>query len=101
LEPDLPQVLFHKIGQSQGLIELRGGCQALVFLAAGVEIFGVFEEQPAGPLQGLLVHDVGGFVVEFAPRVREALVIGFDDMEVIKDMDRSGQVSQHGADKGR
>ena len=101
MEPDLPQVLFQVVGQGQGLIELQCGGQPFGFPAVGIEIFRVFQEQPAGPLQDLLVLDVGGFVLELAPQVIEAFVVEFDDREVVEDMDRVGQMSKHGADIGR
>ena len=101
LEPDLPQVLFQVVGQGQGLIELQRGGQPFGFPAVGIEIFRVFQEQPASALEHLLMHAVGGFVVELAPQVREAIVIEFDDREVVEDMDRVGQMSKHGTDIGR
>jgi hypothetical protein len=54
-----------------------------------VEIFWVFEEQPAGSLQDLAVHKIG-FMLEFSPEVREPIVIEFDEMEMVEDMNRMG-----------
>ena len=101
LLPNLPQVLFHIIGQGQGLVEFQRGGQPFGFLAAGVEVFRVFEEQPAGALQDLLVPDFGSLAVELTSQVSEAVIIEFDEMKVVKDMDRVRQVSQHGTDIGR
>src|SRR5262245_6112495 len=53
LLPDLPKILLQIIGQGQWRIQAQGVLQALAFVAAGIEVLGILEQQPTRPLEKL------------------------------------------------
>ena len=69
LLPDLGEVFLEVVSRGEGLIQLEGLLQSLAFVAFRIEVGGVLHEQPACPLQDLLLKLIGGLAMEFAAQV--------------------------------
>lgn len=91
LGPELPEILLHVIGASQGLIEFQGLPESVGLPPVGTEVFRVFQKQPAGALQDGLVLD-SGLAVKRAPEVGELVIEQLDDMKMVKHDGGPGQV---------
>jgi hypothetical protein len=69
-------------------------------VAAGVQILGVLEQEPTRALEEFAVAVVGQLAIEIATQGAEFVVVKFDHMEVIEDVDGVRQVVAHGPDVG-
>src|ERR1017187_5827672 len=68
LPPDLTQVLLEVVRDRQRRVELQGVLQALLFVAEGVEVFRVLEQQPKRALEALALAFVGQFAKQLAAK---------------------------------
>src|SRR5262249_15001599 len=100
LVPDLPQILLEIVGDGQRLVQTQGPLQPLVLVALGIQVLRVFQQQPARTLEDASVAVAEGLVVQSAPQGTELVVEQLDDMEMIEDMDRVGQVVADRANVG-
>ena len=101
LTPKSSQVLFHVVGGRQRFVEFQRFFQPLLFVSALVEVFRVFEQQPADPFYNVLISLLVGFSEQRSAQVRKLIVEQLDDMKVIKDRGGVGQVFPHRTDIGR
>jgi len=58
----------------------------------------IFEQQPSGGLEGLLLADRLRLVIQPTPEVREAPVIELEDVKMVKHNRRLGQMRHNGTD---
>ena len=108
LVPEESEFLFHVVGGGQRLVDPQGLVEPLAFGGVfvppgtlfGVEVLGVFEEEPAGALEHGFAEGAFGFAVEFASEFGEAVVEEFDDVEVVEDVEGFGQVPSDGEGVG-
>ena len=70
-------------------------------LRFGIEVFRVLQQQPARALEDLAFLVAAGLVIQLAAEGAELLVEQLDDVEVVEDMHRPGQVVAHRPDVGR
>ena len=69
LLPDLGEVFLEVVSRGEGLVQFEDFLQSLAFVAFRIEVDGVLHEQPACPLQDLLLELIGGLAMEFTPQV--------------------------------
>jgi len=74
--------------------------ETLLLVVLLVEVVGVFEEQPAGSLQHVLLELVLGLSVEASPKIGELVVEEFHDVEMIEDDGSLRKVFHHCAPVG-
>lgn len=67
----------------QGL-ESQSFFQTFMLFAAFIQVFRIFQEQPAGAFEALHLHPVR-FVIELPPEFKEFVVEELDNVKVIKD----------------
>ena len=94
LLPEPAQVVLHVVGCRQRFVERQRLLQPPLFVLLCAEVLGILQQQPPRPLEHLLAHDFGRLAVQGAAEVGELVVEEFDDMEVVEDDLRLGQVSQ-------
>ncbi len=108
LVPEVSDFFFHVVGGGEGLVDAERFVESLTFVdlfvfpfaRIEVEVFGVFEDEPASAFEDGFIESFFGFALEFASEGGQVLVESFDHVEVIEDVDGSGEVFADGEDVG-
>ena len=100
LPPDLPQVLLEVVGHGQRRVQSQGVLQALLLVAARIEVLRVLQQEPARALEDLALLRIRQLPIQLAAQGAELVVEQLDDVEVVEHVDRTRQMLAHRPDVG-
>lgn len=106
LVPEVSDFFFHVVGGVEGLVDAECFVESLTFVdffvfsfaLIEVEVFGVFEDEPAGAFEDGFIESFFGFTLEFATEGGQVFVESLDHVEVVEDVDGFGEVFADGED---
>ena len=75
--------------------------QTFGFIAGLVQVLRVLQQQPSGPFENILVQLLRGLTIQLPTQVGQVLVEQLEDVEVVEDDDRLGQIRLDRADISR
>lgn len=91
MTPEQAQLIPHIVSNGQWFVQLQGPLQAFEFAFVIVQFFRPLQDQPADTLQDRLMF-FGQGALEPSPEIGQPLVEELDDMEVVKNDGRLGQI---------
>jgi len=93
--PKESEIFLHVVCRGQRLVEAQCLFEPRAFVSFIVEVFGILQEEPAGPFQDVLVKEVRSFPVEISTQFGQFLVEQLDQVEMVENDGRVGQIGSH------